>query len=726
MASPYTFTDATTAVKAGLPLPEAITHLLSSLTPSECLQLLDGDTPFYPGLRSILCDRYNRRPFIHGHIPRLSIPGLRFTDGPRGIVMGSSTAFPVPMARGATWDTRLERRVGSAIGREAKAQGANFFAGVCVNLPRHPAWGRSQETYGEDPVGLGEMGLAMTQGVQEQHVMACVKHFALNSMENARFQVDVQVEEDVLREVYLAQFRRVVVDGGVAAVMAAYNAVNGEWAGQSQLLLGRILREEWGFQGVVMTDFIFGLRDAATSLRNGLDVEAPFRQQRAMRLEKALEDGEVSWESVYEACRRILATQVRFAVETEEASQPPGPEEVVFCAAHQELAREVAARGTVLLKNSQLLLPLEQHDAISRIAVVGRLATVANTGDKGSSQVFAPRVVTAREGIRAAFPDAQIDVADEPEQAAQIVSGVDLVVCVVGYDHRDEGEYVVPALKENHALQELLPPPTSAAEEEMLRIIQGTAGDQTDSAIEVGAGGDRASLRLRADDVALIHAVSHHPHTVVSVVAGGAVLMEEWKDEVSAILMSWYSGCQGGHALADVLLGRVDASGRLPVSIPTDESHLPDFDPAASSIRYDRWYGQHLLDRMGVPAAFPFGYGLSYTTFAVDGLQVSRCGQNEDHLQVQFEVRNTGMREGRFQAQVYGRPGLEDFPTCVLLGFTPVDLAGGETQTASIPVSLRPLQRFEQGKFVLPQKEILVEVASFSGDPDAIRASVML
>lgn len=198
----YTFQHAVQAHKNGEPLSQTTQRLLSELSKAERLCLLDGDVPFYEGLREILCDRYNRVPFVMGAIPRLEIPGIRFTDGPRGVVMGASTAFPVSMARGATWDINLERRIGDAIGLEAKAQGANYFAGVCVNLPRHPAWGRIQETYSEDPILLGEFGLALTQGVQK-HIMACVKHFALNSMEIARFRVDVRVEENVLHEVYL-------------------------------------------------------------------------------------------------------------------------------------------------------------------------------------------------------------------------------------------------------------------------------------------------------------------------------------------------------------------------------------------------------------------------------------------------------------------------------------------------------------------------------------------
>lgn len=241
-------------VQAGKTIDKAAAILLSVLTPAERLSMLDGDEPFYEGLRTMLFERYNIRPIVMGSVQRLAVPGIRFSDGPRGVCIGNSTAFPVSMARGATFDVELERRVGDAIGKEARAQGANLFAGICINLPRHPAWGRSQETYSEDPLLLGAFGSALTEGAK-RHVMPCVKHFALNSMENARFRVDVQVDDAALHEIYLPHFKR-VIDAGAVGVMSAYNAINGEWAGQSRLLLTDILRQQWQFRGFVMSDFV--------------------------------------------------------------------------------------------------------------------------------------------------------------------------------------------------------------------------------------------------------------------------------------------------------------------------------------------------------------------------------------------------------------------------------------------------------------------------------------
>ncbi|MEM8905268.1 MAG: glycoside hydrolase family 3 N-terminal domain-containing protein, partial [Actinomycetota bacterium] len=272
------FDEAARRVADGASALQEAAALVAALDVDELLGLLDGDVPFWPGLADMTGGGYYRHPWPAAAVDRLGIPGFRFSDGPRGVVIGSATCFPVSMARGATFDVELEEEIGRAIGRELRASGANFYGGVCVNLLRHPGWGRAQETYGEDPHHVGELGAALTRGVQEL-ALACVKHFACNSMENARFSVDVTADERALHEVYLPHFRR-VVDEGVASVMSAYNSLNGEWCGDSRRLLTDVLRDEWAFEGFVITDFIFGLRDPVGGLGTGLDVEMPFRQQR--------------------------------------------------------------------------------------------------------------------------------------------------------------------------------------------------------------------------------------------------------------------------------------------------------------------------------------------------------------------------------------------------------------------------------------------------------------
>lgn len=728
----FTFTDAVNAARAGsADLDSAARTLFSSLTPDERLHLLDGDDAFWPGLHSMLTDGYNRRPIIHGAVDRLGIPGVRFADGPRGCVVGDSTAFPVPMARGASWDVDLEERIGVAIGREGRAQGANFFGGVCVNLPRHPAWGRIQETYGEDPVLLGEFGAALTRGVR-RNMMACVKHYALNSMENARFQVDVAIKQDVLHEVYLAHFRR-IVDEGVAAVMSSYNSVRGEWAGQNKELLLDILREHWGFKGFVMSDFLFGLRDGPLSVKNGLDIEAPFTNMRGRQLKEARQSGSITDADIERAGIAILRTQIENVIQNE---APGLHRDIIFCAEHRRLAREAAVKSMVLLKNNQVdnkpLLPLSPD--VSKVVVIGRLANSKDTGDRGSSAVRCPEVVSPYEGIKAALPKANVilDNSTDVKSLEATAAGADVAVVVVGYDWRDEGEFTVPPFKTNPNLKKILPPLDGT---EKAKYTEGLLLNEVVPSEELGgggdnyglgAGGDRTSLRLKPRDVEVIHAAAEaNPRTIVSIVAAGAVIMSDWDNLPPTILYSWYSGSEGGHALADILFGRASPAGRLPFSIPRKEEHLPFFDKDATSITYDRWFGQRLLDKLGVDAAYPLGFGLSYTIFAVSDLSVSQ-GSNPENLSVSVKVRNSGGQAGRYVAQVYGAANVPDRPRRVLLGFGVVDLEASGEKSVTIEASTIPLQKWDNGSWTLYTKHIELEVGGYSGSQDSVRTVMHL
>ncbi|HEV2311164.1 MAG TPA: glycoside hydrolase family 3 N-terminal domain-containing protein, partial [Acidimicrobiia bacterium] len=419
--------------------PEA---LLGQLTLEERMAMMSGDDEFWPGLVEMLRGGYGRTPYVGGSNARLGLPGIRFTDGPRGVTVGSSTCFPVSMARGATWDVELEERVAAVMGAEARAQGANLIGSVCVNLLHHPAWGRAQETYGEDPLHVGELGAAAVRGLQ-RHVMACVKHFAMNNYENARFQIDVRASPRVLREVYLRQFERCIAEGA-ACVMSAYNSVNGAWCGESRPLLTEILRDRWGFDGFVITDWIFGMRDAELAALAGQDVEMPFRMHYATHLPGLVASGAVPESVVDAAARCLLTTMTRFA-----ASTQPAALQDVAGPAHRALAREVAQRACVLLRNEPVdgspVLPLDPS-GLRRVAVIGRLADRANTGDAGSSDVRPPEVITALAGLRAALGDAVVyDDGTDPARAAAVAADADAAVVVVGYTSADEGEYLSPA-----------------------------------------------------------------------------------------------------------------------------------------------------------------------------------------------------------------------------------------------------------------------------------------
>jgi beta-glucosidase len=442
-----TFDAAVAAVAAGTDPDEAARRLVAGLTPEEKLWCLDGDAPCWAGLTFLTKGGYHREVFRAGRIPRVGLPGLAFSDGPRGVVIGNRTCFPVSMARGATWDPDLEEQVGEAIGRELELVGANLYGGVCVNLLRHPAWGRAQETYGEDPCHVGEMGAALTRGIQ-RHAMACVKHLVCNSMENARFRVDVTVDEVAFHEVYLAQFKR-IVDEGVAAIMSAYNSVNGAYCAENRPLLVDIVRGEWGFAGVVISDWIYGLRTAAGSTNGGLDVEMPYRMVRASHLADALDAGEVAWSQVEQAASNLVATQLRFAAVLAGPGSPVSdlPADADADARHRHLARTVASRSAVLLRNEPVggrpVLPLDAGD-LSRVGVFGWLADTVNLGDAGSSDVWSLDCVTVLAGLREVAPgvtfvdQTQVDAA----AAARAAGQVDVAVVVAGTTYEDEGEYI--------------------------------------------------------------------------------------------------------------------------------------------------------------------------------------------------------------------------------------------------------------------------------------------
>ncbi|MBC7519890.1 MAG: glycoside hydrolase family 3 protein, partial [Sandarakinorhabdus sp.] len=336
---------------------------------------------------------WGARPYrAGGGIDRLGVPAFYFTDGPRGVARGQSTCFPCTMARGASFDVDLERRIGEAMGIEIRAQDCNLSGAICINLLRHPAWGRAQETYGEDPCHLGAMGAALGTGLQAHNVCATVKHYALNSMENTRFKVDVSIDERSLHEIYLPHFRT-VLDAGVMSVMSAYNQVNGEYAGQNGHLLTDILRGEWGFTGFVHSDWVMGLYKPYAAAA-GLDIENPEPLVFGERLVAAVENGSIAPQVIDTACRRILATLYHFACA--EDPLPAYPADLVASPSHVALACEAAEKSAVLLANNGAL-PLDRS-GLRRLAVLGRLAAIENTGDNGSSRVRPPHHVTALAG----------------------------------------------------------------------------------------------------------------------------------------------------------------------------------------------------------------------------------------------------------------------------------------------------------------------------------------
>lgn len=649
----------------------------------------------------------NRRWGAHayragGGIERLGVPALYFTDGPRGVSRGNSTCFPCALARGASFDVELERRIGEVMGIEARAQGATFSGAVCVNVLRHPAWGRAQETFGEDPHLLGEMGAAMGTGIQAHNVVGTVKHLALNSMENARFKVDVRIDERTLHEVYLPQFKR-VLDAGVATVMSAYNKVNGEYAGQNRYLLTEILRHEWGFDGFAHSDWVRGVYHLYGASA-GLDIENPEPEVFGNHLLRAVEDGQVEPQVIDVACRRILRVIYRFA-----CAEDPLPEysaDLVASEAHTKLALESAEKSAVLLENDGTL-PLRRAD-IDKLALIGSLAQIENTGDSGSSRVASPYVVTIAQGMGAYLgKDAVLMAVENDLEAVRAACrAADAVVAVVGYTASDEGEYVPGDL-------------TLGADEKQARADEGELPSK---------GGDRLDLGLGAAQIAMIEAAADvGKPLIVVIVAGSAVLVESWRERASAILQSFYSGMEGGSALPRLLFGDVSPSARMPITVARSADEYPFFDRDADTIEYGYWHGYPKFAEEGIAPRYPFGHGLSYTRFSHRALRARIQG---DTIDVSVAVCNEGDVTGTDVLQLYaGFPGtISPRAKRRLVDFQRVSLKPGETKVVKMAVSTTELmyRNTESHSWRLEPGEHKLFLGRNALDQDALQASVWL
>jgi beta-glucosidase len=624
------------AAGLGPPLdPEAVDararDLLDRLSVHERLQLLSGDGTLLRGVRAMARDD-EPAPYVAGAVPRLGLPGIRATAGPRGAALGRATDFPVPIARAASFDPVLEERVGDAIGTECRALGANLVTGVCADQLRHPAWGRAQETFGEDPHLVGEMAAALVGGIQ-RHVMACVGHLAGSSTENGRYALDVSVDEDDLGDLVLPPFRR-CVEAGTAAVMTAAHRINGVHCGHDHHLVTEVLKGDWGFDGFVVSDLLLGVR-SGRAVAAGLDLELPFHW-RFRSLGRLVRQGKVAEARVDDAALRLLRAQVRAADRAARAEPGRYAPSRVAGDAHRALAREAAERSLVLLRNEPVrappthvtgassaaaepVLPLDPR-RVSSLAVLGDLASQAVTGDRGAGCVRAPAVVTPLDGLRAAGERWVINVThlagDDLDAARLAAAGADVAVVVAGLTHRDEG-----------------------ATSPLLWRRRRTAGD-------------RRALTLRPHDESLIRTVAAaNLRAVVVLVGGSAIVTESWREQVGAVLMAWYPGMEGGHALARVLFGEAAPGGRLPCTWPRGAEQLPPLPGTARTARLDPLHGYRLMQATGRPPAFPFGFGLSYTTFEHGRLVAKRSWDGTVRLTV--PVVNTGTRQGDEVVQVY-------------------------------------------------------------------------
>jgi beta-glucosidase len=600
-------------------------------------------------------------------VSRLNIPQLLVSDGPHGIrrlpdvhaLMQKSlpaTCFPTASGLTATWDVDLLYEVGQALAEEAIALEVDLILGPGVNMKRTPLCGRNFEYFAEDPFLAGHLAASLINGIQSKGVGTSLKHFAANNQEFERFSIDAQIDERTLREIYLPAFETAVTQAQPWSVMCAYNKINGTYGSQHHQLLTDILKTEWGYEGFVVSDW-GAVHDRVAALRAGLDLEMPGPKPRRVRaVIEAVENGELDEAVLDEAVGRILRIVFK-AAET-----PKGGS--FDAAAHHALARKTAAAGMVLLKNNGVL-PLQ---APQQIAVIGRAAQAPHFQGGGSSHINPTQV-------------------DNPFAELQKLAGEAVLTYAPGYPDDDSFQQ---GLIDEAAAQ------AAAAEVALLYIALPTSIESE--------GYDRPNLDLTPQQVALIQAVTAvQPQTVVILNNGSAITMSDWLDGAAAVLEAWLMGQAGGGAIADILFGRTNPSGKLAETYPLKLSDTPahlNFPGENGVVRYGEglFIGYRYYDAKEIPVLFPFGHGLSYTSFAYSNPQLSATTfKDKDGLTVTVDVTNTGQMAGQEVVQVYlhDREARLVRPYKELKGFAKIMLQPGETKTVSIPLDFRAFAYFD-------------------------------
>jgi beta-glucosidase len=600
-------------------------------------------------------------------VERLALPELLVSDGPHGIrrqpdvhaVAQKSlpaTCFPTASSLASTWDADLLYEMGQALAEEAIALKVDVVLGPGANMKRTPLCGRNFEYFSEDPYLAGELAASLINGIQSQGVGTSLKHFAANNQEFERFSISAEIDERTLREIYLPAFETAVTKAKPWTVMCAYNKVNGTYASEHHRLLTDILKNEWGFEGFVVSDW-GAVHDRVVSLQAGLDLEMPGpKRARVNAVIEAVRDGVLDEAVLDEAVRRIVRI-VCLAAQT-----PKGGD--FDAAAHHALAHKVAAEGMVLLKNNGLL-PLHnpQH-----IAVIGRAAQKAHFQGGGSSHINPTQVDVPFNELQKLAGNAELSFAPGYPEDASFEQGL-------------IGEAVTIAQVADVALLYIALP-----------------------AFKESEGYDRPDLDLTEQQVALIQAVTAvQPNTVVILNNGAPVVVHNWIDGTAAVLEAWMMGQAGGGAIADVLFGRINPSGKLaetyPVKLTDTPAHL-NFPGENNAVYYGEglFIGYRYYDAREVPVQFPFGYGLSYTTFAYSNPQVSAATfKDVDGITVAVDVTNTGQVTGKEVVQVYVHDQEARLvrPYKELKGFAKVELQPGETKTVTIPLDFRAFAYYD-------------------------------
>ncbi|MEU0740796.1 glycoside hydrolase family 3 C-terminal domain-containing protein [Streptomyces sp. NPDC006134] len=650
--------------------------------------------------------------FVTTAVDSARIPAVTLSDGPHGLRLpkesgdggqadlhsaAPATCFPPAVALGSSWDPELARRVAGAIAAEAAAHGVRVVLGPGINIKRSPLCGRNFEYFSEDPLLTAEMGGAMVRGLQEAGIGAALKHYAANNQETDRMRVSADVDERPLREIYLRAFERIVRRDRPWSVMASYNAVNGVPVSENTRLLTDILRTEWGFEGIVMSDW-GAVRDRVAALRAGLDLQMPGTGGRTDReIVAAVTAGDLDASVLDTAVQRLI----RFARCAADGPRTAGP---VPAEDHHRLAGQAADRCVVLLKNDGGLLPLDP--ASGTVAVIGELARTPRYQGAGSSQVTPTRLDTPLESLRELSGGARVDFA-----AGYALPGTEPADTNTDTDAGTEAALADEAVR------------LASASDTVVLFLGLPAQDESE-------GFDRDHIDLPAVQLRLLERIrSVNPRVCVVLSHGGVVRTAPWHETVPALLEGWLLGQAGGGALARVLFGAVNPSGKLAETIPLRLEDAPSFlsfPGEEGRVRYGEgvFVGYRGYDARRCEVAFPFGHGLSYTTFAYSGMRVM-WSEDGAVLTVALTVTNTGDREGREVVQVYsaGPAGSAVArPPRELRGFASVTLAPGESREVVVELARGDLAYYSarEGGWRVEGGTYRIEAGSSSRD---IRAS---
>jgi beta-glucosidase len=660
-------------------------------------------------------------------VPRLGIPSIKMADGPMGVRswLGSSaitsapaaqkkftsTAFPSGIAVAATWDPMVAQRIGKAIAEEVKAAGRDMILAPTVNIQRVPLWGRNFEGYGEDPFLAAKLGVGYIKGVQGEGVIASVKHFAANNEEFERHRIDEKIDERTLNEIYFPAFKAAVQQADVWAVMSAYNKVNGTYCAENSYLLNDVLKKQWGFKGFVISDWGSTYSTAAT-VNSGMDLEMPGceRARTWLKLPATIEAGNggdflstdkilaevkagnIPVASLDDNVSRIL----RIIFVSGQFDHPHTAADAIDSPEHRTLARTAAAESIVLLKNAGNVLPLDSTK-IKSIAVIGPNAAVARTGGGGSSKVNPTYVVTPLDGIK---------------ERAGIAIPVNYAI-----GNTIPGE--VPANDTLEARERLRSEAVAvSAKSDVVIVFVG------DSPAVESEGFDRKTLNLPEGQDELIAAIAKvNRNTIVVFNSGGPVNVRRFVNDVPALVGAWFGGQELGHAVADVLFGDVDPSGKLPFSFINEMKQSPAYgnypgDNLHVTYAEGIYVGYRYFDKQNVAPQFPFGHGLSYTSFDYSKLKVAPGSGDSSVAQVTVTIRNSGKRAGAEVVQLYIHDGHSkiDRPVKELKGFERVDLKAGESKNVTFTLDRDSFAYYSMAKhewIAEPGKfEILVGASS--------------